>query len=377
MDATTKPIIAITPYRIFPAKMGGQKGIALFYQYLGNYLPVNLVCPSDTIIPDEFPAKGFPILGTGIARYTHPRLIKRVGNVIKQTGAKIIIIEHPYLGWLANILKKRLGITVIVHSHNIEHLRFKSTGKWWWRIMRCYEKWVHGKADFNFFVTDEDKNFAISNFKLHPSRCTTITYGIERTTPPEAEEREIAAEFIRNKHQIPTHHLILFFNGTLNYKPNLDAVGYILREINSRLLNQKKAYTIIICGKGIPSEMHNLIEYSKKNIVYAGYVDDIEPYFLGADIFLNPITDGGGIKTKLVEALGYNLCAISTKSGAIGVPTDITAHKMVVIDDKDWSTFVSGLDYVNLNEKTPLAFFDHFYWGNIAKKAARCITEQV
>ncbi len=37
--------------------------------------------------------------------------------------------------------------------------------------------------------------------------------------------------------------------------------------------------------------------------------------------------DGGGIKTKLVEALGYNMNVVTTTSGAIGVPLSITGEK--------------------------------------------------
>lgn len=376
MDVANFPVAAIIPYRVFPAQMGGQKGIALFYQHLSSYLQISMVCTSDTSLPEGFPAKGYPILGTGIERYTHPGLVKKIARVIKNSGAKVLIIEHPYLGWLARILKKRLGISVIVHSHNIEYLRFKSVGKWWWPFMRIYEKQIHRMADMSFFVTDEDRAHAITHFQLNPNACATITYGLERAEPPKAHERKHATDILRSKHQIPENHRILLFNGTLCYKPNLDALHFILNEINPILLKQNSPYTIIICGKDLPKEMHDLSDYKDKNIIYAGFVDDIELYYLGAQIFLNPIIEGGGIKTKLVEALGYNLCVISTKSGAIGVSTETTAHKMVVVDDKDWITFVNALEYVDIEEEIPQAFFNRFYWGNIAKKAAECITKQ-
>jgi hypothetical protein len=64
--------------------------------------------------------------------------------------------------------------------------------------------------------------------------------------------------------------------------------------------------------------MNELKNYADQNIIYAGFVDDISIYFKGADVFINPVSYGGGIKTKLVEALGYNLNAVSTSNGAIG-----------------------------------------------------------
>ena len=53
-----------------------------------------------------------------------------------------MICEHPYFAWLAFAVRKRTGINVIIHTHNIEYQRFRSTGKWWWPILKVYEKSV-------------------------------------------------------------------------------------------------------------------------------------------------------------------------------------------------------------------------------------------
>jgi len=91
-----------------------------------------------------------------------------------------------------------------------------------------------------------------------------------------------------------------------------------------------------------------LVNYKEKNIIYAGFVDDINLYFKGADIFINPVIDGGGIKTKVVEALGYDLSVISTQSGAIGIPEEITGGKLLVLPDNDWTEFARKIIFLNL-----------------------------
>jgi len=97
-------------------------------------------------------------------------------------------------------------------------------------------------------------------------------------------------------------------------------------------------------------------------------------YFKGADIFINPVVDGGGIKTKLVEALGYDLSVISSQSGAIGIPAEMTGGKIKIIEDGDWQAFAQQIMEMNTEIPTPIEFFDHFYWGNIAEKAGTAIT---
>lgn len=121
--------------------------------------------------------------------------------------------------------------------------------------------------------------------------------------------------------------------------------------------------------------MNELKGYREQNIIYAGFVDDIGIYFKGADVFINPITDGGGIKTKLVEALGYNLNAVSTVNGAIGVDPSLCNGKLLISDVDDWKLFAENMQKaVNINAEIPRVYFDHFNWQHIAQKAAAAIT---
>jgi glycosyltransferase involved in cell wall biosynthesis len=260
----------------------------------------------------------------------------------------------------------------VIHSHNIESLRFKSTGKWWWTILWYYERCIHRNADINFFITDEDRQYAIKQFKLKENNCHTITYGFDLNAPPTAEEKMNAKLYLQKKYNLSENTTIILFNGTLDYKPNQDALDIIINKINPILLQQKQfKYNIIICGKNLPSHYNNLIDIQSKNIIYAGFVDDIGLYFKGSDIFINPVTDGGGIKTKLVEALGYDLFCVSTKNGAIGVPPSICNHKLTIIEDNNFDAFANSIITANpqqfhINED----FFHHFFWKNITDKAS-------
>ena len=63
-------IAAIVPYRVYPAKMGGQKGIACFYEYLNELLPVTMI----TTKQEGFKGKLLPVLGDSRMRYINPAL---------------------------------------------------------------------------------------------------------------------------------------------------------------------------------------------------------------------------------------------------------------------------------------------------------------
>lgn len=369
-------VLSLVSYKFLPPDMGGQKGIAFFNRYLSREL--NLTCVT---IKNNQASKteGYPVknvLSNHQLRYINPFIFFTLRRIIQQENITHLIIEHPYYGWLGILLKWFCKVKLIVHSHNIESLRFKTMDKWWWGILWHYEKLAHKKADHSFFIQDNDKNYAIENFKLGPEQCTTITYGFELSTPPVASEKKIAREQICKTHRIQETDKILLFNGTLSYKPNLDALNIILEKINPVLLTYKKfGYKIIICGSKLPPEYKGLFDYKEKNIIYAGFVDDINLYFKGSDIFINPVTDGGGIKTKVVEALGYNLSVISSMSGAIGIPAEITGNKLKTVEDDDWGAFTDQILSLNCEENIQQNYFGQFYWGKIANKAATILNQ--
>ncbi|MEY2917347.1 MAG: hypothetical protein RIS73_1061 [Bacteroidota bacterium] len=142
------------------------------------------------------------------------------------------------------------------------------------------------------------------------------------------------------------------------------------------LANKNFSYKIIICGSRLEASYNELKDYADKNIIYAGFVDDITLFYKAADMLINPVIDGGGIKTKLVEALGYNMNVVTTSSGAIGVPQSITGAKMKIVADNNWNNFTEAIVESQNKSVIPQAFFDHFYWGKIAEKAATILQEK-
>ena len=367
-------IALLAPYNVYPARTGGKKFIAFFHQYLAKELPVAFLSVKDNSLPEELQGSFHAISGNSKLRYANPLLFFRMKKFIREKEITDLVLVHPYFGWLAWMLKKATGVKLSILSHNIESIRFKSMGKWWWRLLWQYEKRTHRIIDHNFFVTQEDMDFAIKNYQLSPASCSVITYGTELQIAPSRDEKISAAEKIRALYNILPEEKILLFNGTLDYLPNIEAVKYIVDHINPNLLKTGFRYKIIICGKGLPAEFNELKDQAGSNIIYVGFVEDIDLFFKGADIFLNPVITGGGIKTKLVEALGNGLTSVSSESGAFGVPAGITPGKLSIVKDHSWNAFTEAIISADISAEINTSFFNHFYWGNIAAKAAGILT---
>lgn len=353
--------------------MGGQKGIALCYKSLSKLISLQAITTQKNEPNESYPV--FPILSNSKFRYLNTFLYFILQKKRKEQQSTHILFEHPYYAWLLWLTSKTSSIKTIVHSHNIESERFHSIGKWWWKIMWYYERWAYRTADHVWFKTDEDRNYAVIHYGLKAERCVTIPYGIEPNALPEKTIIQAMRDRIRERHQVNQDEKIILFNGTLSYKPNLDALDHILHRILP-LLNQKGLrFKILVCGKGLPDSYDELKAFIQEGMVYCGFVDDTDEYFLAADLFLNPLQDGGGIKTKLVEALGFGIPSVSSKNGAIGVPANITAGRLQVVSDKDWPAYAQAIEELLLKSFNDDhdAFYRMFNWDHIAARAVESL----
>lgn len=365
-----KKVLAIAPYPYLPFFSGGQKFIAQFFEYLGREIDLTVisVAENDFLLAKSY--KAIPLLKKSFSRYIDRSLISKLVALTKKEEFDTLICEHPYFAWLAFAIRKQTGVKVIIHTHNIEYQRFRSTGRWWWPVLKSYERNAFKKADSLFFISPEDRDFAINEWKIPKEKCIDLPFGIEINNYP--ADREAAKHAITGKHAIDINEKILLFNGLLNYKPNLDALNVILTKINPLLLTHTSfRYKIIICGKGLPDEMNSLKNYADKNILFAGFVDSIEPYIKAADIFLNPVQSGGGVKTKMVEAIAYGTTVVSTETGATGIVKNVCGEKLVTVANDDWDGFVKELiDKAAHPALTPPEYYNYYYWGNVIKSIA-------
>ena len=239
-------------------------------------------------------------------------------------------------------------------------------------MLMWYERWVYNSADKLFFISEDDLEHAVNELGIERKKSTAITFGIEQPTLPDDIERQ--RNLILKKYGIPAGTCIMLFNGALYHHTNYDSVTAIVKHINPVLLQSGINYKIFICGKGLPDFFNDLRDEIARNIIYAGFVDDISMYFKAADIFLNPIISGGGVKTKAIEALANNCTVISTEIGALGLNRDVTGNKLQVVADNDWPSFSKRvIEATGQHADIPAAFFDYYYWGNIAKRVVNVL----
>jgi hypothetical protein len=359
-------VLALVTYRIFPTLMGGQKGVALFYQHLQKHVQVVLALSNDNVLSGTDAIDAKKALHRNRLIFLNYFRIGVLKKLIRQQNVRLLIAEHSYAGWIGWLLRRRTGLPFIIHSHNLEALRFKQMRRWWWPLYWHYEKWIHQKADFNFFISYEDRAYAIQNFHLKAEICATITYGVA----PFQKSCVSRADFLQS---VGLHEScnILFFNGTLDYEPNHEAVLALGREVAPRLNAQARLFKILISGNRIPARLKRFIE-AQQHLQYLDYLPDVAVAYQAAQLFINPIRNNSGVKTKVIEAIANHCTVVSTASGAAGIYTRTCGSKLITVADEDWDGFADRIaeQLQKPPEPTPAFFFDTYLWDAIAKKAA-------
>ncbi|MCA0427944.1 MAG: glycosyltransferase [Bacteroidetes bacterium] len=363
---TQRRILAIISYPFLPATTGGEISTLNILNFMGKKMPLTVftVEPYKPVDKNSFSFElifGMPFKAW---RYLNPFYLIAIHKLIKSKNCNTIFFDQPWMGWMIPILRFVFGKQVFIRSNNIEYLRFKSMNKSWWSVLYMYEKLAYLSANLVIFVSDIDQNKAIVEFGLSPDKTLLTPYGVPHNQLPTKVLN--AREILLNRYRIDAEAKLFLFFATLSYKPNAEAVELICGPLLEQLRLRFGNFKILICGKNLDDEIQKQIN-TLPEVIYCGFVEDIETYIDGVDAMFNPIVSGGGIKTKAVDTLARGQRVISTRTGAEGIASDYCGNCLQIVEDFDWEGFADQVVY-SINgaaPELPNRFFERYSWPGI------------
>lgn len=109
---------------------------------------------------------------------------------------------------------------------------------------------------------------------------------------------------------------VILFVGSLDYFPNQEGLNWFIRDV---LLNIKTDFVLKIVGSGSCSnELKEMIQNLKK-CQLIGFVENLDSYYLEADLVVIPILSGSGTRLKVLEAMKFQKAIVSTAKGVEGL----------------------------------------------------------
>ncbi len=155
---------------------------------------------------------------------------------------------------------------------------------------------------------------------------------------------------------------LILFNGKLDYKPNLEAVEIILKEILPRVLNEFPRAKFLVVGNNPP------LELSHDNLIFTGVVDCIEDYINASDVVICPLLSGGGTRFKILEAIACGKPVISTTLGAEGLVNKEIEPYLKCKDN--WDQFAQEVIHAIHNKgvsEPDVSLLEKYSWKRIVK----------
>lgn len=111
----------------------------------------------------------------------------------------------------------------------------------------------------------------------------------------------------------------LLFVAGFGHPPNIDAAGWLVREILPHIRSALPNLPLLLVGSNPTEEVQKL---AADGITVTGYVpdDQLASLYAGAIVAVVPLRFGAGVKNKVLEALNHGVPLVTTKIGAQGLP---------------------------------------------------------
>jgi polysaccharide biosynthesis protein PslH len=368
-------LLIIAPFEIMPPHFGASERAYNLIEQLNYDGHFSLTVLYTDYAQVQMPRQSLPkwenatIVKIGPARrwaqFLNPMLILRALKIIRTEKPDLILCDHLWAGWHANILHILTGIPFILDEHNVECVRFARMGKRSAFLIYLWEKITCHLAAAVITVSEADRNHLIQlgiasdKIAIVPNAIDTMQY----------QSNPAARAAVRSKLKLDVAQPMLLFFGKLDYQPNAEAIAIIVHQIMPRILAKRPDTHFVICGYNPP-----ITRYQHPNLHFMGFVKKIEDYINASDVILVPLVSGGGTKFKIIQTIACGKPVITTTIGAEGI--EKAGEWMKVTDD--WDIFaqytLSILTSVDQFDPEIITQFRHHYsWGYMRVLMVRVI----
>ncbi|MFI5268441.1 MAG: glycosyltransferase family 4 protein, partial [Chloroflexota bacterium] len=177
-----------------------------------------------------------------------------------------------------------------------------------WLKLRRYERRACQQADAIVAVSEEDRQALLD---------------LDGRLDVRVVPNGVDAAFFAPPIEPPKSNTFLF-TGTLDFRPNVDAVLWLARDIWPLIRRQLPDAELTLAGRAPVPAIRRL--HGQDGIRVEASPPDIRPYFAASAVYLATLRAGGGSRYKLLQAMSMGLGIVSTRLGAEGLAVEDGKH---------------------------------------------------
>jgi polysaccharide biosynthesis protein PslH len=221
-------------------------------------------------------------------------------------GARRIFSEHN----VEHLLQQRAYLVDRTHPARLPKALYSLLQA---RKLARFEAAACRMADLTLTVSEED---AVSLRELEPGGRYRVV--------PNAIDPDLYAQSRPQREGWPDRPAVLF-TGTLDYRPNADAVRWLLDRIMPLVWHEIPEARALVVGRGPAPDLVARGQRDSR-IAVTGPVESVDPYWARASLYVLPMRGGGGTRFKALEAMAAGLPLVSTPMGMEGIAAGAGTH---------------------------------------------------
>jgi glycosyltransferase involved in cell wall biosynthesis len=390
-------ILFAGPNFLHPTTKGGQIRTLGILRWLARWHEVHYVAYEDPAHPEgpqrasEYSARAYPVRHTAVdkrsirfaaqlaagafsrtplavSRFDSPQMRRSVAELIGKESFDRMVVDFLAMAPACPRLQRS-----VLFQHNVETMIWRRRAENAWDPAR---KLYYGLQASRMFAYEGQACRAagqvIAVSAADAGRMRTM-FGAERVSEiPTGVDLEYFARPASIERVAD-----LVFIGSMDWLPNVDGVGYFVREVLPLIRRRRPGCTLAIVGRTPPPQ---IAELGRKDggVRVTGTVPDVRPYLWGSAVSVVPLRIGGGTRLKIYEAMAAGVPVVSTTVGAEGLeihppediriadcPADFAERCLELLEDEDQSRRIAS--------RARELVAGRFSWEQVARRFAEVL----
>ena len=321
-----KKVLIITDVNFWEKSSGNRTRISGLIAYLAQQLQLTVVTTGpapeniEKVLSDTINAEFFVLEKTKYLNSNGYGL--RLKAFLKGRHFDTVIIEYIHSSYFLNFLIE--DVQVILDAHDIISHRAKE-----------FKKFNYGGALYELSKETEIELFNIYDHVIalcqpdYEEITAMVEMGKVLLCPhPVQTSLHTNREVVKN---------IAFVASA--YLPNVDAINWFIANCWPLISEKYRNVRLVVCG----TVCMNVKLLDQPQITCKGFVADIDEIYEEADIIINPVRFGAGLKIKNLEALAHGRPLVTTHHGARGLEAGINKSFLVANNAEEFIRSIESL----------------------------------
>ena len=287
---------------------------------------------------------GCKALPYNVERFISLDFANRLAALLRSEHFDVVHFDGTFVAWYARWLTTegaagRLPAwpdqpPLVLRAHNVEYIIWqrlaesqKNPLKRWYlshlaERLQAFERWMLHGFDAVAAITAEDveRLRALKGHLTGPMAIIPAPANVSRFRPDPSQRPKPRS---------------LFILGSLDWLPNLEGVGWFLREVWPQAHRELPELELHLAGVNPPAYLTSR-PAGQDNVFVHGFVESAPAFMQAYELMLVPLLSGGGMRIKIVEGMALGKAILSTAIGAEGIEAQDGSDLLLRDDPAAW-----------------------------------------